>query len=149
MISIWRISSSHFPANSGEGAALYGGRWNRIGTPAIYAAQSASLAALEVLVHFSVVPKDQVLTEIQIPESLAIERWEEDRMPEDWNSWVPAAATQEMGEVWVREARSAVLCVPSTVIPGEKNFVLNPVHPAFREIRFNPSQPFRFDPRLK
>lgn len=66
MISLGRVSSARFPAKSGTGAALYGGRWNRVGTPVIYAAQSTSLAALEVLVHFSALPKDHVLTEIRV-----------------------------------------------------------------------------------
>jgi len=70
-------------------------------------------------------------------------------MPEGWDAWTPVAATQELGEAWVRECRSAVLCVPSSIVPGEKNFVLNPAHTSFREIVFEPQRPFRFDPRLK
>lgn len=149
MISLYRLSSARYPANSGTGAALYGGRWNRVGTEVIYAAQTASLAALEVLVHYSALPKDHALTEIQVPDALTILQWEEDALPPGWKSEVPTTATQDLGEMWVREGRSAVLSVPSSIIPRERNFIINPAHPDFREIRFRPSLPFQFDPRLK
>lgn len=149
MILLYRISSGRYPANSGVGAARYGGRWNRIGTPVIYAAQSASLAALEVLVHYSALPRDHVLTEIQVPDSLAILRLEADELQEDWNAEIPTAATQDLGERWIREAQTVILSVPSSLVPTERNFVINPAHPALSEIVFRPSLPFRFDPRLK
>jgi RES domain-containing protein len=149
VISLYRISSALFPTNSGAGAAQFGGRWNRVGTEVIYAAQTASLAALEVLVHYSVLPKNHVMTEIQIPDSLEILRWEEDALPAGWKSDVPVSETQDLGEIWVREGRSAVLSVPSSIIPRERNFIINPAHSDFRQIIFLPPLPFRFDPRLK
>jgi len=89
VISLYRISSALYPANSGLGAAIYGGRWNRIGTEVIYAAQTASLAALEVLVHYSALPKNHVITEILVPETLTILRLEESELPGDWDSESP------------------------------------------------------------
>lgn len=148
MISLYRLSSARFPANSGEGAAKFGGRWNLVGTPVIYAAQSASLAALEVLVHYSILPRDFVLTEIHVPENLAIIRLEAVALPAGWDDEVVAIETRELGEQWVRARRSALLSVPSSIIPNERNFVINPAHPAFRRIKFLPSAPFRFDSRL-
>jgi RES domain-containing protein len=149
VISLFRLHSALFPGNSGMGAALYGGRWNRIGTEVIYASQSASLAALEVLVHYSVLPKDHVLTEIQVPDTLAILRIERDRLPDGWDAESPMPATQDIGEIWVREGRHALLSVPSSIIPNERNFIINPAHPAFVEIGFLPPLHFHFDPRLK
>ncbi|MGD0734733.1 MAG: RES family NAD+ phosphorylase [Terracidiphilus sp.] len=149
MISLFRLSSAKFPANSGDGAAKYGGRWNAVGTPVIYAAQTASLAALEVLVHFSAIPRDFILTEILVPENLAIVRCEAATLPVGWNANSITAQTQALGQAWIQTGRSAILSVPSSVIPTERNFILNPAHPAFRRIRFQPSVPFDFDPRLK
>jgi RES domain-containing protein len=149
VITLYRLSSKLFPADSGIGAAKYGGRWNRIGTEVIYAAQTASLAALEVLVHYSVLPKDHVLTEIRIPDALEILQWEEDVLPAGWKSAVPVSDMQDLGEMWVREGRAAVLSVPSSIIPKERNFIINPAHPDFRQIRFLPPLFFQFDPRLK
>jgi RES domain-containing protein len=149
VISLYRLSSAKFPANSGDGAAKFGGRWNQVGTPVIYAAQTASLAALEVLVHYSVLPRDFVLTEIQVPENLAILRWETAALPVGWDGEVVIAETQELGDQWVREGRAALLSVPSSIMPKERNFVINPAHSAFRRIKFLPSAPFVFDSRLK
>ena len=149
MISIYRLCSSRFPAKSGAGARLFGGRWNRAGTEAIYAAQSPSLAALEILVHFSALPTDFSLTEIVIPDDVSILRWRPDSLPRGWDQEVPSSVTQELGESWVRTAEYAVLCVPSSIVPTDYNYVINPAHPAFPKIQFGPSLPFRFDPRLK
>ena len=73
MTRCYRLSSGRYPSNSGKGAAIAGGRWNPVGVEAIYAAATASLAALEVMVGFSVLPRDFVLTEIHIPAEVAIE----------------------------------------------------------------------------
>jgi RES domain-containing protein len=113
--SIYRISSSRYAVNTGVGAARYGGRWNPVGTEVIYAAQTASLAALEVLVHYSALPRDQVITEIVVPESVAILRLEESALPEGWNQEIPTSATQQIGQKWVREGKCAILSVPSSV----------------------------------
>jgi RES domain-containing protein len=149
VISLYRISSAEYPVNSGTGAALYGGRWNRIGTPVIYAAQSASLAALEVLVHYSILPSNHVLTQVEVPEPLVILRIEESQLPIGWDAISYATETQDLGEQWVRERDSVILSVPSSIIPGERNFLINPAHAAFSELRFQPPRPFRFDPRLR
>jgi RES domain-containing protein len=147
--SAFRLSSSRFPANSGVGAALYGGRWNRIGTEAIYASESRSLAALEILVHFSVLPRDFVLTEIGIPASVGILRLEASDLPAGWNSETISETTQNIGDRWSQDATCAVLSVPSSIVPAERNFVLNPTHPDFPAIQFSAPLPFRFDSRLK
>jgi RES domain-containing protein len=149
VISIYRLSSAKFPANSGDGAAKFGGRWNRVGTPVIYASQTASLAALEVLVHYSALPRDFLLTEVRVPENIAIVRWDASSLPPGWDANVVVPATQNLGESWVQSKRSALLSIPSCVIQNERNFVINPAHPAFRRIKFLPSVPFAFDPRLK
>jgi RES domain-containing protein len=147
--SVDRLSSSRFDANSGAGAALFGGRWNPIGMQAIYAAESRSLAALEVLVHFDVIPRDFVLTEIAIPSEVEILEIQARELPAGWDAELVAAATQEIGSRWASEGRSAVLSVPSSVVHLERNFVINPLHPGFGTILFSPAAPFRFDARLK
>jgi RES domain-containing protein len=104
---------------------------------------------LEVLVHYSALPKNHVITEILVPETLTILRLEESELPGDWDSESPGSDTQEIGERWVIEGRSAILSAPSTIIAHERNFVINPKHPDFATIEFRPSLPFRFDSRLK
>jgi RES domain-containing protein len=90
-----------------------------------------------------------VLTEIQIPDTLTILRLEEDRLPDGWNAEVPISATQDIGELWVGEGSSAILSVPSSIDPSDRNFILNPAHPEFADIALQPSLHFHFDPRLK
>ena len=116
---------------------------------AVYTAATASLAALEVLVNFSVLPHGYVLTEIRIPPGVGIESVRIEDLPDDWQSSIPTSATREFGAIWAFERRTAVLSVPSSVIPIERNFVINPLHLDFPKIHFLPSSPFRFDARLK
>ena len=93
MTLVYRLSSSRYPADSGKGAALHGGRWNRIGTEVIYSAQSPSLAALEIIVHYEVLPNDFVLTPIQIPDEVEVLRVEDQSLPDGWDSEVANEAT--------------------------------------------------------
>lgn len=149
MIRCFRLSSWQYPVNTGTGAALFGGRWNPVGTPVIYASANPSLAVLEVLVHFSRLPRGFVLTEIEVPTEVEIEAVDAAQLPADWDSLAPTSATQRFGSSWVNEARSAVLAVPSSIVPMDRNLIINPGHADFRKIRFLQPIPFRFDPRLK
>lgn len=126
---------------------MHGGRWNSAGVEVIYATSTESLAVLEILVHYDVLPRDYALTRIEVPADVDIERLL--TLPPGWDSLVPNPDAQATGDKWVREARSAVLSVPSRVIPSERNFLINPLHPQFGAIIFEPPVPYRFDPRLK
>lgn len=106
---------------------------------------------LERLVHFTTsgLPDDDVLTEIHIPDTVFIEHVPDDQLPANWDALVDALEPQGFGGQWVRELRSCVLSVPSSIVPSERNFIINPAHPDFRMIRFQRREPFGFDPRLK
>ena len=149
MIIVYRLHSGRYPPSSGQGAAINGGRWNPKGIPVIYASASPSLAALEVLVHYSVLPRGFVLTPIGIPESVLIRDVPEAALTDGWDGPEPIAATQECGRRWVESNQSSVLRVPSTVIKAESNYVVNVLHPDFPKLSFGQPDPFRFDPRLK
>jgi RES domain-containing protein len=116
----------------------------------VYASSSLSLATLEVLVH---IEDPEAFARLfswfsaEIPDEL-VEVLEESKLPPGWCADETTAATQRIGDAWIRSQRSAVLAVPSVVTPGEWNYLLNPVHPRFREIRIAAPQPFRPDPRL-
>ena len=69
-------------------------------------------------------------------------------LPPDWRGEPPPPSSKRMGDAWVREARSAVLAMPSVIIAGERNFLLNPAHPDFKKILIGKPQRFTFDPRL-
>jgi RES domain-containing protein len=149
-VIVYRLSSSRFPPNSGAGAALNGGRWNPPGVEVIYASATRPLAVLEILVRYSLLPRDFVVTPIVIPDDLKTVTVEQSQLRPGWNK--PSAslrATQQMGKRWLERGATAVLRVPSAVIPEDWNYVLNVKHPSFTRIRFEPSEPFHFDPRLK
>lgn len=150
-IRAWRIVKARFArtAFTGDGARLFPGRWNRRGTPMVYLAGSVSLAMLELLVHL---PNADLLHayrlfEVTIPTDL-IQMLPRRRLPKRWNAERISAETQSIGSNWVRAGRSAVLEVPSAIVPTESNYLLNPRHDGFRRIRIGPARLFRFDSRL-
>jgi RES domain-containing protein len=112
---------------------------------AIYAAASRSLAVLEVLVHFAVLPKDFVITPIRIPDRVMISSVLERDLPAGWNS-----PSTTVGQDAVKEfLANVVFTVPSAIVKDESIYLINPVHPNFKYIEFLPSEPFEFDSRLK
>ena len=148
MKQAWRIVKEKHAATAfnGEGARLYGGRWNPAGTSVVYTSGSQALAALELLVHLNppVIFKYAVIP-IQFDDAL-VEKVA--ALPADWTDEPPPPATKSIGDLWVREARSAVLELPSVIIPGESNFLLNISHPDFKSITLGKPEPFFFDSRL-
>jgi RES domain-containing protein len=147
----WRLCSSRFPPLTGEGARLAGGRWNEKGTRMVYCAESLSLAALESFVHFdsSLLPDDFVFYELEIPDDVVVTRIDAADLPEDWAEIPGPAALQSLGSAWLRARSSAVLIVPSAIIPREHNILLNPDHIDFHKIAIGVGLPFVFDARLK
>jgi RES domain-containing protein len=147
----YRLSRRAYVALDGEGARLFGGRWNPKGVAMVYSASTLSLAALECLVHFSpsALPTNYVSVAIEIPDDLKVEDWPASKLPKNWAETPGPASLQGLGARWVREARTAVLLVPSAVIPGEKNVLVNPRHPDAARVRGAKPLPFGFDPRLR
>ncbi len=149
MISVYRLCREEHSPSSGVGAKKYGARWNPIGFEVIYTAATASLAALEVLAHNAFLPTGYVVTEIQLPDTVRIETVADDDLPLDWDAPDYSPGAQQFGALWVRDRRSVALSVPSTIVPTERNFLLNPDHGDFGLVRFLASRPFIFDQRLK
>ncbi len=119
------------------------------GRSAVYAAGSVSLAMLETLVHLEdrALLRHFVLFEITMDESL-ISPVELRTLPRHWRASPPQPATQRIGDEWLSAGKSAVLRVPSAVVPAEWNFLLNPTHRDFGKILLGPKRPASFDPRL-
>jgi len=147
----WRIVKAKHAAAAfdGEGARVAGGRWNSPGVAMVYTSQSAALAALELLVHLG---RSGILAEYVIFscdfDDTAVETLKPSALPADWRMYPAPLALQQIGDRWVHELRSAVLNVPSAVVGGESNFLINPRHPDFGRIEFSDPHPFGFDPRL-
>ena len=146
----WRLVRKKFAktAFDGEGAAKFGGRWNSPGTRIVYASETLSLAALETLVHLNpLVPIRYVCFPVDFDDCL-VEKLPAKKLPRDWKTQPPGPSIKAIGDAWAREACSAVLQVPSVLVPIESNLLLNPLHPDFGKIKLGKPQPFAFDPRL-
>ena len=134
-------------AFSGEGARLYGGRWNSRGVPVAYAAGSRSLALLEVLVHLGV---PRLLRQyLLIPVTFARDDVETlGDLPEDWRAHPAPRSTQQAGDAWARNAISPLLQVPSVILPTEPNYLVNPHHPDFSALEIGVPEVLDVDERL-
>ena len=115
----------------------------------VYCGATASLCALEVLAHSAMLPNDMIVVRARIPDAVSIQTIEEDNLPARWSSPVASKKTKDIGTDWVESGATAVLSVPSVIVPSERNYLLNPAHPDFAKIRFFPPRPFAFDRRLK
>ena len=146
----YRLCRSNYPPYDGEGARRAGGRWNSRGNAVVYMSENRSLALVEILVHLSsVIPDRYVLGAAEIPDDLAVDQVTESELPSNWATLDPSgqSATRVIGDRWIADRRSVALSVPS-VISGERNYALNPTHPAFGRITFVAPIPFHFDLRL-
>lgn len=136
-------------AFDGRGAADNPGRWNVPGVPVVYTAESRSLASLEVLVHTEDTRLLVAVAWMTIPVTIDEQLIEIPKhLPEDWRQLPAPPSTREFGTRWVRQARSPALRVPSIVVDGEFNYVLNPRHPDFGQLKIGAPSPLSFDPRL-
>ena len=146
---VFRIARAAFPALDGEGARLTGGRWNSAGTAVVYAGTSRSIAALETLALADpdLLPDDLTIFEIEVPDALSAERIDLASLPGDWRAPGHVRCI-ELGDEWLRRGASAILPVPSAIIPEEWNVLIDPSHPEGVRVRVVATAPFTFDPRL-
>lgn len=151
MLKAWRIVKEKHASTafSGAGARLFGGRWNSPGTSMVYAAESQSLAVLEMLVHLDwpELLKQYVLFDVAFDERL-VSSLERSALPEDWRDDPVPSGIQLIGDSWARKMDSAVLKVPSVLVPDESNYLFNPQHLEFKHIRIGSPVSFQFDARL-
>lgn len=148
-MQLWRLTRAPYQALDGEGARLYGGRWNSEGRAVVYLASTLSLAALELLVHVDIAeaPEDLVALSIGVPDGAAVEEVAALGLPADWRSQPDHPACVECGANWLTRGESLLLRVPSALIPQEYNYLLNPAHPAAVSLVVK-TEPFSFDRRL-
>jgi RES domain-containing protein len=150
-LTVWRITHRRWAdsAFSGEGARLAGGRFNSVGVPVVYTSATRSLAMLEILV--------QVDQRSRLDDHVAIAATFDDGhvevadagdLPEGWDNVPDTEVATAFGDAWQRGRRSLVLRVPSVIVPGEHNYLLNPEHADFAGVTIGAPAPVRFDPRL-
>ncbi len=151
-LTVYRITRSEFSGTifSGDGARKYGGRWSSQGVPVIYASQSRALAAMEQLVHL-IQPRilsGYVVASITFREQ-QLNRIDLKNLPTNWSNPVAPAALKQFRDNWSAAGKYPVLAVPSAVIAGEWNFLINPSHPEFEAMAKSAPEPFVYDERLR
>jgi RES domain-containing protein len=150
-MQLWRLVKTRYAATAfdGEGARIYGGRWNSPGTRVAYASSNSALAVLEVFVHMaagSVLP-GYSLIRAHVPDSL-VEELPASELPTNWRAFPVPPEVQAIGDAWVRSGRALALRVPSAIVEGSYNVLINPQHARFSQLVVESVQPFGFDPRL-
>lgn len=135
---------------SGKGAAITGQRWNSKGTELIYTSESRALAFTEVCTYVSLknFPKDFQLLEIFIPDDIPIKKIDQKDLPDHWNCFPHQYKTQKFGDDFIRTNEYLVMKVPSAIIPGDFNYLINPFHSDFSKVKVHKSYPFPVDERL-
>ncbi len=147
----WRIVKARYAeqAFDGEGARLYGGRWNSPGVRMVYASDSIALAALELLTQLNdatLLPKFvTIAADFDAKLGSDLER---SKLPRDWRSHPAPPELQQLGDAWVKRGSSLALRVPSAVVPQQFNWLLNPEHAEFSRLAIGKPEPFEFDLRL-
>ena len=135
---------------SGAGPRRYGGRWNHKGTAVIYVAESRSLATLEYLVHVPLPyePLGLSVATLVVPDGARTHEFCPRELPADWNRFPAPSSLADLGSGWVHGNASLLLRIPSAVVDGEFNLVINPGHPEMAEVKVEDVTTYAFDERL-
>jgi RES domain-containing protein len=145
---VYRFSHKKFSTElTGTGARLFGGRWNPVGIPVVYASESISLALLEVIANAGSIDDLRMiqLTKITIPDSITSLQIQLDSLKKNW--FADFDYTQWMGKEILLSSKSLLIQCPSAIIPQEKNYLINPMHPDSKQIKASILTSFRFDER--
>ncbi|MEO6218897.1 MAG: RES family NAD+ phosphorylase [Ginsengibacter sp.] len=145
---VYRLAIPKYASDlSGEGAAIFGGRWNSIGLKAFYSSQYVSLCILEILVRsqLNIAPPDYQLITIEFPETGMVII----KLPELKTGWKQDIEyTQWIGEEFLKNSKSLVLQVPSAIVERENNYLINPLHKNYNQVKIINMEPLNLDRRL-
>ncbi|MCK4663244.1 MAG: RES family NAD+ phosphorylase [Bacteroidales bacterium] len=148
---VYRLAKSKYSKDlSGKGAEISGGRWNSKGTQIIYTSESRALCVAEIAVHMniSIVPNDYNIISIEIPNDIEKKELLINKLPDGWNSFPYSNSTQLIGDSFIDSDKYLVLKVPSAVVQGDYNYLINPYHKNFKKIKLLEIESFKFNSRL-
>ncbi len=150
-MNVFRLTKKKYMDDlTGMGAELAGGRWNYKGTRLLYTSESQALCTAEIAVRtpMGIVPDDYYLITINIPDRIALEVIDLKSLPSNWNKFPNFQVTQDLGDKFVMENKYLILQVPSAVVKGDHNYLINPKHEDFKKITIVEKTKFEFDERL-
>lgn len=154
---LWRITTRQWALDKRcDGARLYGGRWNPVGLPVMYAGSTIEICALEKFVHLAGAPHPPlVLVAINVPDDISDNASGTlhvkpvlSRLPNGWADLPPSSGAQEFGAAWLQSSSELVMLVPSAIIPESTNALINPAHPAYAQVTLDIVRAFTFDARM-
>jgi len=148
---VYRLSKEKYCNDlSGKGAELSGGRWNSKGTAMIYTSSSRALSTAEIAVHTPVglIPENYYLVEIEVPDNPKIEEVSVSQLPAKWNQFPHSHDTQRIGGQFIASSKLLLIKVPSAVVQGDFNYLINTQHADFSKIKIRKTELFSFDERL-
>lgn len=146
---VWRISN--YIDLSGQGGLRASARWHNAGAPIVYTADSPASALVEMLVHLEFndldhMPDSYQLLMIDVPDGISILMLDENNLNPNWRTL--EEVTRAAGDTWLMELNSALLSVPSAIIPHTRSYLINPAHPDTGQITILPHGRYPFDSRL-
>ncbi|UOB17525.1 RES family NAD+ phosphorylase [Abyssalbus ytuae] len=149
---VYRLCKEKYKTDlSGKGAEKAGGRWNSKGTAVVYTCNSRALCTIEIAVHTPLgnIPLDYHILKIEIPDNKSIiYQLKKSELPENWKSLPHPNSTQIIGDNFIRENKYLLIKVPSAIVKGDYNYLINPYHKDFSKVKILETELFEFDERL-
>ena len=147
----YRIAKDAYISDmTGAGARIHGGRWNHKGSSVIYVSESRALATTEYLVHapMSLLPSKLKLATIAVDKKASVETIDLKSLPKNWRISPAPSALADIGNHWLHQNRTLILRVPSVVVAGDYNALINPAHPDFKHVKIHSIVDYELDSRL-
>lgn len=152
-MELFRIAQEKYSDDiSGNGARIYGGRWNSEGLFAVYTSSTRALALLEILAHTPIKmlnAKKYWLITLSLPDSIETNEIDKNNLHAGWDAPDTRPLTKRLGDQFLRAKNALLLAVPSVLIHEENNYLLNPLHPDVRKIKLTNKRVIEFDRRLE
>lgn len=148
---VYRLSKERFKNDlSGKGAEIAGGRWNNKGFAVLYTSESRALCTTEIAVHtpLGILPDDFYLITIEFPDDVEIKEIKATQLSSSWKNIPHTHETQRMGNKFIKEEKYLIMKVPSAVVQGDYNYLINPAHKDFDKVKIKKTEKFEFDKRL-
>ncbi|MEM7086329.1 MAG: RES family NAD+ phosphorylase [Bacteroidota bacterium] len=150
-MKIYRVAKKKFVEDlSGEGARLYGGRWNKKGQSMLYFSEHLSLCVLELLtrIDYEFLSQDYAFIEVEISERSITTISDISAISKNWRADPPTSATIDFGSKWLSNSEDLAMYVPSAVLPRERNVLVNPNHLSASKLKILHQGPLELDPRM-
>jgi RES domain-containing protein len=150
-MQVYRLAKAKYIRDlTGGGARIAGGRWNLKGTAVLYTSESRALATVEYLVHvpIAIIPRNLKMATLEVPDAAPTATITVKDLPPNWDHYPPSSQLATIGTDWIARNSHLLLYVPSAVVPGEHNVLINPSHRDMKHVKTVHVEAYKFDKRL-